>query len=126
MNNLDLADILSTYIPAGLTCISFLWIFYKYIKQKNKNIGFTLIFILSISDFILSTVGIVSGVLPKIMLKYVYQTLFYLAIHFSIFWAAIMAFIVYKSLQDREMNVKRFCLKMILMTFTAASIFTFT
>jgi hypothetical protein len=92
--------------------------------NKQKNIGFTLILILSISDFTLSAVGIISGVFSKVSLRYIYQTLFYLTIHFSILWAATMAFIVYKSLRDREAYVKSFCLKMALVTFIASSIFT--
>jgi len=97
-------DILCTHLPASLTVLSCLWLFFKYCKQTQNGTGFTLIVILTVSDFIFSLTSLCATLFPFVSMRYIYQTLFYTTTYFSVLWASAMAFFVYKSLKEREFD----------------------
>ena len=108
-------SILCTYLPVSLTVLSCLWLFFKYCKQTQKGTGFTLITILTVSDFLFSLTSLCATAFPLVSMRYVYQTLFYTTTYFSVLWASAMAFIVYKSLKEREFNTQAVVFKGALM-----------
>ena len=115
--------ILGTLLPSGLTCISCLWLFFKFFFEKRKTIAFSLIFILALSDFIFSLTGIISHFFPLTILSQTYRIALFLTSHFSIFWVSAISFVVYKSLKERDLNSKALVMKSVIGIFTISVIF---
>lgn len=113
-------DILCTHLPVSLTVLSCLWLFFKYCKQTQKGTGFTLIVILTVSDLIFSLTSLGATIFPFVFMRYVYQTLFYTTTYFSVLWASAMAFIVYKSLKEKDFDSRTIIFKWTLMILCTA------
>jgi len=99
----------STYltVPATiLTLFACIWIFLRYLRQKQKSIGFSMIMILSISDTILSVLLLHSEITHGYLGFTPYYIILYLTMYFSIFWASAISILVYKSLQERNFDSK--------------------
>ena len=108
-------------ISASLTCLGCLWLFYKYCQLKHKNVGFSMIFILSVSDFILGILMLFSRLFyntgPQL---YFLDNVMYFLVFFSLYWASAMAFLVYRSLKDQDYTSQRMITRtVILVLFTA-------
>jgi len=101
---ISLPDVFSNLLPGALTCLSCLWFFFKYFFQTNKNIGFSLIFVLTLSDFFFSLTVIISLFFPYSHLGGIYHVAIFISLQFSIFWASAMSYLVYKSLKNKDFN----------------------
>lgn len=112
-------------ISSILTCFACLWLFYKFCRLQQKNIGFSMIFILSISDFFLSILMIATTTIHLGDNQYDILThLSYFLIFFSIYWASAMAFLVFHSLKDQDFTPQRVMRRTILLTFFTACLTT--
>ncbi len=97
---------LARLIPCGLSCLACLWLFLRYFTARSRSLGFSMVFILAMSDFIFSaslgSTTLVDQIDPKL-----YYALFFISINFSIYWASGIALLVYKSLKDVKFNSKK-------------------
>jgi len=96
--------VLYVILPAGLTWIACLWLFYLYFKTKEKTLGLKMICILGVSDFLFSTSVIVMKTLQSPLLLKLVACFFYGGLYFSVTWASAMSFIVFKSLENQAAN----------------------
>jgi len=97
-----------------LTLISCVWLFFRYIRQAQKTIGFSMIVILGISDFMMSILLFATEVTITSLDFFLYYIALYLTMYFSIFWASTMSIIVYRSLQEKDFESKDKLVKVIL------------
>ena len=97
-----------TVPAASLSCIVCIWLFFRYFKQPQKSIGFTMIVILALSDFIYSIIFLLRQFIGSKLIEedLLYYIPFSLCLYFSIFWASTIAYLVYKSLQGKDYNIK--------------------
>jgi len=108
-------------LSSTLTCLACLWLFYKFCGLRHKNIGFSMIFILSISDFFLSIFMIITTITQLEKEKYdVLAHLSYFLMFFSIYWSSATAFLVYNSLKDQDFTPQRVMRGTMLITLFAA------
>jgi len=112
----SLADI----IPQSITGIACIWFFCRYLCQPQKSLGYVLVLILTLSDFIFS-INILwfnfftpQTINPTISMTFV--LLYYASLDFSIFWASGIAFLVYRSLKGFTTNPKSIIFKAVLVT----------
>ena len=104
LNRTALEILFYVIIPAGLTWIACLWLFYLYFKTKERTLGFLMIFVLGIADFLFSTAVIGEKLAQDPMVFKFFAYLFYGALYFSILWASAMSYVVFKSLSNQGSN----------------------
>ena len=91
-----------TTILSSLSC---LWIVFKYFQQPKNNIGLLLIFVLALADlsFAFSILSVhLTGEDTVFQ-----EEMFFFSMQFSVLWAAAVSYLVYKSLQDPNINIMR-------------------
>jgi len=110
--SLDITELLFTIIPAALTCLACIGLFLKYMKMKNQSVGFSVVIILCISNFVFST-AIILRILPSIPFteEVLFQNAFHTAMFFSIYWASTVCYLVYYSLIDENFACKKIVVK---------------
>jgi len=110
----DLADI----IPQSITCIACIWFVLRYLCQPRKSLGFVLVLIMALSDFIFSANILWFNLLTPQALNgtttLAFFILYYTSLAFSIFWASGIAFLVYRSLKGFTSDPKSIIVKAIL------------
>lgn len=109
---IDITEILFTIVPAALTCLACIGLFLKYIKMKNQSVGFSVVIILCISNFVFST-AIILRILPSIPFteELIFKNVFHTAMFFSIYWASTVCYLVYYSLVDENFACKKIVAK---------------
>ena len=117
--------ILGVLLPSGLTIFSCLWLFFKYFMQKRKNMAFSLVVILALSDFLFSLIGVMTTFFPLTHLSGFYHITLFLTSYFSIFWASAISYIVYKSLKERDFNSSALVMKNGVLILIVSSLFAF-
>lgn len=106
-------------IPSVLTILACPWLFVKYANQGWKRAGFSMIFILTLSDFLYSLTVLTSVLFPYAVMSNYYRFGFYFGSYFSIYWASAIAFLVYKSLTSQNaINTKQLFIKTLLIVLT--------
>ena len=113
-------DAVARLIPSALSCLACLWLFLRYFIARSRSIGFTMIFVLAMSDFIFSASFLLTTLVEKIDPQ-IYFPLFFVSIHFSIYWASGIAFLVYKSLKDVNFNSRKSFCFVFIVTFALAA-----
>ena len=98
---------LPVIIPAALTCLTCPYLFFKYFFHREKSLGFSMVFLLTLSDWIFSLAALMSAIIPDLRLSEVYRIGLYTGMFFSIFWAAAIAYLIYKSLITRDFDPKK-------------------
>ncbi len=83
-----------------------------------------MVFILTLSDYVYTIIIIASSLYPSTVYAIYYTVGFYLGMLFSIFWASVMAFLVYKSLTKPESELKHIFMKALGAVFVLATIIT--
>jgi len=106
------------HFASVLSILACFWLFYKYVRQMNKGIKSLLVVILAASDMIFSANHVLEDYWKEYTIFerkifYFFQTF---SICFSIFWASAIAYIVYKNLADRYINLKELFIKVLLVT----------
>jgi len=91
-------------LPAGLTWIACIWLFYLYFQAKERTLGLKMIYILGVSDFLFSTSVIIMKTVQSPPLAKLIACFFYGGLYFSVTWASAMSFIVFKSLKNQAAN----------------------
>ena len=78
--------------------------------------GFTLVIILAVADTCYSVTSFMSDLYPDLVLTYMdlFQTLFFFSMHFSIIWSCAIAYLVYRSLRDKNFESKMLVLKVLI------------
>lgn len=110
------ARIYPYHFASVLSIIACFWLFFKYIRQMSKGVKSLLVVILAVSDLIYS----MNHLLEDYWLEYstfqrnIGNFCNAFSICFSIFWASAIAFIVYKNLADRYINLKDLFIKVFL------------
>ena len=95
-------------IPSFLTVIACSWLFFKYCQGGWKRVGFSMIFILALSDFIYSLTVLSTIFFPLVNVSPYYRFNFFFCSNFSIYWAAAIAFLIYKTLFNKDLtNIKK-------------------
>lgn len=117
-------------IPSVLTILACPWLFFKYAHQGWKRAGFSMIFILTLSDFLYSLTALTSVFLPYLEFSRYYRFGFYFCSYFSIYWASAIAFLIYKTLTSQDaINTNQLFIKTLLIvltvTFTCAFLYFF-
>jgi len=114
-------DVLARLVPSGLSCLACLWLFLRYFIARNRSIGFSMVFVLAMADFIFSASFILitfeENISPQI-----YFAIFFVSIHFSIYWASGIAILVYKSLKDVDFNSRKSFLIVFLIVFAISGL----
>jgi len=100
-------DLLLAVAPPSLTVIACLFLIFKYIQQHKKNLGFSLITILAVSDLIYSINTLVSIFWNAESYGRIALGILFFSIYFSIGWASAIAFLVYQSLADKNFDSKK-------------------
>ena len=116
--------LLPIVIPASLTCLTCPYLFIKYFLQKEKNMGFTMIFLLTLSDFIFSLAALSSSVYPYLPFGRLYRFSLCMGMYFSILWASAIAFLIYKSLQLGNFSSKKTFFKTLALVIVLSLLFT--
>ena len=114
-------------IPSAIiTCMACFYIFIKYFQQPKKSLGLTLIFILTLSDFIFSLNQLLSYYFADFFATKtnLYIILYFGCMHFSIGWASAISFLVYKSLLGRNFETSAVIIKAFLIIFGLSVAFT--
>jgi len=91
-----------TLVPSILTVLACPWLFFKYLQHGWKRVGFSMILLLTLSDFIYSLTVLATLFFPLTSLSTYYRFSFYFCSNFSIYWAASIAFLVYKTLISKD------------------------
>ena len=109
---METGELLGSIIPAALTCLACIGLFLKYIKMKNQSVGFSVVIILCLSNFVFST-AIILRILPKVTFTDdgFFKNVFHTAMFFSIYWAATVCYLVYHSLIDENFASKKIIAK---------------
>ncbi len=110
-NDTNIPELLGTLVPATLTCLACIGLFGKYIKMKNQSLGFSVVIILCLSNFIFSTAIILRKLGFSIVEDMIFLNIFHTAMFFSIFWASTVSYLVYYSLTDEHFVSKRIIVK---------------
>jgi len=112
---------------AIITCLACFYVFIKYFRQPRRSLGLTLILILTISDFIFSLNQVLSYCFADFFSTKtnLYIILYFGCMHFSILWASVVSFMVYKSLLGRNFETTRVIIKAFLIIFIISAVFTF-
>ena len=103
----SLPDFLIATTPPSLTCIACTILIVQYIRYPKKNLGFSLITILAVSDLIYAINTLVSIFNPTQSLMRINLAIMFFSIYFSIAWASAIAFLVYQSLADKNFDSKK-------------------
>jgi len=105
-------------LPSFLTVLTCPLLFYKYAQKGWKKTGFSMIFILILSDFLYSLIVLATYFFPYANLSRIYRFSFYFCASFSIYWASAIAFLVYKTLTSKDhINANKLFLKTLLIVF---------
>lgn len=88
--------ILDTILPASLSCLACLWMFFGY-ARLNKSAGLKLILILCLSDFIYHASVLLGLVSLPAALDSVVRFIVSVSFNFSTAWPPVIAFLVYRS-----------------------------
>jgi len=114
-------------ITASLSVISCIWYFSMYFRRKDKPIQLSLIFVLLISDCLLSANILLERFAPEFVLDYFNCHLFafIFTVTFSTVWSAMIAYFVYKSFLEYDFNAKQVFLRSLLAVILVDSLFTF-
>jgi len=108
-----------TLIPSLLTVITCPWLFFRYAQKGWRRVGFSMIFVLTLSDFLYSSTVLVTIFYPYIDMSPYYRLSFYFCSNFSIYWASAIAFLVYKTLISKDsLNIKKLFLQTLLAALT--------
>ncbi len=124
LSSASLEDYIYTIIPTTLTCLACTWVVINYFSLSKKNIGLSMVLVLSISDFGFAATFLTSVFYPKVLNYSEYYIFFFDSMYFSIFWASGMALLVYCSLKIKSFQPFKFfvaCLAVIILisfTFT--------
>jgi len=112
-------------ITAFISCCACVWVFYIYLTQLRKTIGFSLIIILAISDFLYSINLTLNNFFPTLKLFgfYVFTPVFFFTIFFSIIWTSAISFLVYKSLGNSSSNMSKLFVKTLITVFAISLLF---
>ncbi len=92
-------------ITTAVSILGCLWIIFKYFQQPKENIGLRLIFVLAIADLVFA--GSVLSVHFSQAFTDVHEIFISFSLEFSVMWASAVSYIVYKSLQDTNLNTMR-------------------
>ncbi len=113
-------------ITASISCCACFWVFYRYLTQIKKTIGFSLILVLAISDFLYAINVILNNFFPtlKIFGIYVYIPVFFFSIFFSIMWCSAISLLVYKSLVNNSHDMTKLFVKTLITVFSISLFFT--
>ncbi len=100
-------------LASALTILTCFWLFIKYLTARKKHVGFTLIFILALADACYGTTSLFSDLFPDTVIGSVdlFESLFFFSLHFSIIWSSAIAYLVYRSLKDRNFESNTLVLK---------------
>lgn len=102
-------------IPSFLTALTCPFLFFKYAQKGWKRTGFSMIFILILSDFLYSLIVLATYFFPYADFSHIYRFGFYFCSNFSIYWASAIAFLVYKTLTSKgSINANKLFLKTLL------------
>ncbi len=113
------AHVYPYHFASALSIIACLWLFFKYIKQMNKGVKSLLVVVLAVSDLIYSANHILEDYCTeKPSERKIFHFFETFSICFSIFWASAIAYIVYKNLADRYLNLKKLFLKVFFVILT--------
>ena len=121
---ITLLDVLASILPASLSCLASLWLFYRFFRSNSSNIGFSMVVILGLSDLIQCIVVLLDTIIPEMIYNKVVNGFFFLSTYFSIFWASAMAFLVYRSIKYVDFNSKEAFVKTLVIVFVLSSCFT--
>ena len=125
--DLDESVITYTVLPTTtLTCIACIWLFFKYLRESEKNSGFTMIIILTISDFIYSSALFANSFFPESIGGAIYEITLLLTLYFSIYWAGAISFFAFQTVKNKIAITTQYLLKgfAIVLTFTSFSGFS--
>lgn len=122
MLNLDI-HIYPYSITAFISCCACVWVFFRYLIQIKKTIGFSMILVLAISDFVYSINVIVNNLFPAWTLSF-YNPVFFFAIFFSIMWTSAISLLVYKSLANNSSNMKKLFAKTLITVLSISLLIT--
>jgi len=116
----SLPDFLIATTPPSLTCIACGILVIQYIRFPKKNLGFSLIAILAVSDLIYASNTLVSIFNPPQSLMKITLAIMLFSIYFSIAWASAIAFLVYQSLADKNFDSKKQFIRVLIAVFLTA------
>ena len=111
----------------SLSVISCLWYFSMYFREKAKPAQLSLLFILLVSDCLLSVNLLLTKFFPELMLdNFVYQlSTFLFTLTFSMIWSAIIAYFVYKSFLEYDFSANQMILRVLVAVTIANFLFIF-
>jgi len=112
MEDLEIVAALNILFSA-LTILTCTWLFIKYLTARKKHVGFTLIFVLALADACYGIISLFSDIFPEIVIGSVdlFESLFFFSMHFSIIWSSAIAYLVYRSLKDKNFESNMLVLK---------------
>ncbi len=106
-------------IPSLLTVITCPWLFFRFAQKGWRRVGFSMIFVLTLSDFLYSSTVLATIFYPYVDMSSYYRLSFYFCSNFSIYWASAIAFLVYKTLKSKDTpNIKKLFIKTLLIALT--------
>lgn len=94
-------------IPNAISICGCLWVFACYLKASVKTIGFKMILILSISDFMFHTLVIAKYWTDSPSLSTIETFISNAMVRFSLFWASNISFFLYKMLGLNQITYLR-------------------
>jgi len=128
-DNVFLSVNIPILIPSVLTILACPWLFFKYAHKGWRRAGFSMIFILTLSDFLYSVTVLTSIFFPYANFSPCYRFGFYFCSYFSIYWASAIAFLVYKTLASQNaINTKQLFVRtlLIVLTVTLTCVFLYS
>ncbi len=125
--NLDEDALAYTVLPTtSLTCLACAWLFFKYLRESDKNSGFSMVIILAISDFIYSSTLFANYFFPDSIGGTGYFILLLSTLYFSMYWAGAISFFAFQTVKNKNVISTQSLLKglLIALFFTVFSGFS--
>lgn len=115
---------LFSIIPSIIACLACLVLFFYYLTAKKRSIEASMVFILSVSDFLYSLMNLFPYLFPSFDDAF-FAIIQFFSLYFSIFWASTISFMVYKSLKDIHLNSKKLLFQCFFFVITCSASFAF-
>ena len=110
-----------------LSAISCIWYFFMYFRQKDKPIQLSLLFVLLISDSLISINFALRKLFENFFVEHwgllIRASLF--CMMFSIAWSATIAYLVYRSFLEYDFDVNQIFYKALIVTSVPIFLFLF-
>lgn len=114
--------IITTCAQSISICACFL-LFYLYFYLPRKSVGFQMILVLCISDFIFHTMMLIFTWTSIPLVADISETVCHVTLRFSIFWASSIAFLIYQSLNmQNAYESEVYSKKTFIVTFLVSSV----